>query len=787
MARRTATLDGNEAAARVAHRLSEIIALYPITPSTAMGELADAWSAEGRTNLWGAVPEVVQMQSEAGVAGALHGALQAGSLATTFTSSQGLLLMIPNLYKIAGELTAAVVHVAARSLAAQALSIFGDQSDIMAARQTGFALLASSSVQEAMDMAAVAHGATLRARVPFLHFFDGFRTSHEIQKIELLEDDDLRALIDEDGLRAHRERALNPDRPVVRGTAQNPDVYFQARERANPYYQACPTIVQETMDRLAARTGRVYHMFDYVGAPEPDRVIVLMGSGVGAAEEVVEHLNGRGDAVGLMKVRLYRPFDAGAFAAGLPASVRSLAVLDRTKEPGSVGEPLYLDVVAALEEAGRTPAVIGGRYGLSSKEFTPAMVRAVFDELGRPGPRRHFTVGVRDDVTATSLDVDPDFHLERDDTVRAMFFGLGSDGTVSANKNSIKIIGESTEQFVQGYFVYDSKKSGQVTVSHLRFGPSPIRSTYQIQAAGFVAVHQFEFLEKMDVLRFAAAGATFLLNSPYGPDEVWGHLPRSVQQTILEKRLRLYVIDADRVARQTGMGGRINTIMQTAFFALSGVLPREEAIAAIKSAIEKTYGRRGREAIEQNFAAVDAALAHLEAARIGAEASSAFERRPAVPPEAPEFVRRVTAVMLEGRGDELPVSALPDDGTYPPGTTRWEKRNLAAEIPVWEPDLCIQCGKCTVVCPHSALRMTVFEPALLEGAPDGFRSMPARFFREFRSRTFSLQVAPEDCTGCGLCVEACPVHDKNGGGRKALNLEPQPPRREEARRHWDFF
>ncbi len=787
MARRVATLDGNEAAALVAHRLSEIIALYPITPSTSMGELADAWSSEGRTNLWGAVPEVVQMQSEAGVAGALHGALQAGALATTFTSSQGLLLMIPNLYKIAGELTAAVVHVAARSLAAQALSIFGDQSDVMAARQTGFALLASSSVQEAMDMAAVAHGATLRARVPFLHFFDGFRTSHEIQKIELLEDDDLRALIDVDGLRAHRERALNPNRPMVRGTAQNPDVYFQARERANPYYLTCPTVVQETMDRLAARTGRAYHLFDYVGAPEAERVIVLMGSGVGAAEEVVEYLNGRGEAVGLVKVRLYRPFDAEAFAASLPASARALAVLDRTKEPGSVGEPLYLDVVAALEEAGLAPAVIGGRYGLSSKEFTPAMVRAVFDELDASAPRRHFTVGVRDDVTATSLEVDPDFHLERDDTVRAMFFGLGSDGTVSANKNSIKIIGESTEQHVQGYFVYDSKKSGQVTISHLRFGPSPIRSTYQIQSAGFVAVHQFEFLEKVDVLRFAAAGATFLLNSPYGPDEVWDHLPRSVQQTILEKGLRLYVIDADQVARQTGMGGRINTIMQTAFFALSGVLPRDEAIAAIKSAIERTYGRRGREAIEQNFAAVDAALAHLERARIGAEVSSAFERRPAVPPEAPEFVRRVTAAMLEGRGDELPVSALPDDGTYPPGTTRWEKRNLAAEIPVWEPDLCIQCGKCTVVCPHSALRMTVFEPALLEDAPDGFRSMPARFFREFRSKTFSLQVAPEDCTGCGLCVEACPVHDKNGGGRKALNLEPQAPRREEGRRHWEFF
>jgi pyruvate-ferredoxin/flavodoxin oxidoreductase len=689
---RRATLDGNEATAHVAYQLSEVIAIYPITPSSAMGEQADQWAAQRRPNLWGTVPAVVEMQSEGGAAGALHGALQIGALATTFTASQGLLLMIPNMYKIAGELTPTVFHVAARSLATQALSIFGDHSDVMAARATGFAMLASGSVQEATDLALIAHAATLEARVPFLHFFDGFRTSHEVAKIEPLAPATLRAMIGAEPVRAHRARGLSPEHPVIRGTAQNPDVYFQARETANPYYLACPAIVQGAMDRLAGLVGRRYRLFDYAGAPDAERVIVMMGSGAETAHETVEHLAGRGEKVGVLKVRLYRPFSVEHFVAALPPTVRTLAVLDRTKEPGAVGEPLYLDVVAALAESaagGRSPfaappRVIGGRYGLGSKEFTPAMVKGILDEAARARPRAHFTVGIVDDVTHTSLGYDPAFSTEDPATVRAIFYGLGSDGTVGANKNSIKIIGEQTAHQAQGYFVYDSKKSGSMTVSHLRFGPRPIRSTYLIGRATFVACHQFSFLERFDVLRDAEPGAVFLLNSPYGPGEVWDRLPRITQRRIIDRGLRMFVIDGDRVAREAGMGGRVNTVMQTCFFAISGVLPREEAIAAIKRAIEKAYGRRGEAVVRRNWQAVDAALAHLCEVAVPAAVTSAADLRPPVPPEAPPFVHRVTARMIAGEGDALPVSALPADGTYPTGTARWERRGIAAEIPAWD-------------------------------------------------------------------------------------------------------
>jgi len=794
MARPMVTIDGNEAAAQVAYQLSEVIAIYPITPSSTMGEWADQWAAHHRPNVWGAVPTVIEMQSEGGAAGALHGALQAGALSTTFTASQGLLLMIPNMYRIAGELTPTVFHVAARSLAAQALSIFCDHADVMATRATGFALLAASSVQEAMDLAAVAHAATLEARVPFVHFFDGFRTSHEVAKIEPLTADDLRGLVDADLVRAHRARALSPDRPVVRGTAQNPDVYFQAREAANPYYLACPTVVQNAMDRLAGLVGRRYHLFEYAGAPDAERVIVVMGSGAEAAVETVEHLAARGERVGVVKVRLYRPFSVERFVAALPPTVRALAVLDRTKESGSAGEPLYLDVVAAVSEAVAAgtapfpalPRVVGGRYGLSSKEFTPAMVKAVFDELGRDRPRNHFTVGIRDDVTHTSLAYDPAFSTEAPDTVRALFYGLGADGTVGANKNSIKIIGEETANYAQGYFVYDSKKSGSVTISHLRFGPRPIGSTYLVSRATFVACHQFSFLEQLDVLDAAEPGSTFLLNSPYGSDEVWDHLPRPVQAEIIAKRLRFFVIDGVRVARETGMGGRINTIMQTCFFAISGVLPRAEAIAAIKRSIEKTYGKRGEAVVQKNFAAVDSALDHLHAVAVPREVTSRTERRPPVPAEAPAFVRSVTAAMIAGDGDRLPVSALPVDGTYPTGTTRWEKRNIALEIPAWDADLCIQCGKCVLVCPHAVIRAKVCPAESLAGAPAAFLSTPARW-REFADRRFVLQVAPEDCTGCGLCVEVCPAKSKSEVRHKAINMVPQAPVRERESENWRFF
>jgi len=788
------TVDGNEAAARVAYQLNDVIAIYPITPSSGMGEWADQWAAERRPNLWGSVPTVAELQSEGGAAGALHGALTAGALATTFTASQGLLLMIPNMYKIAGELTPTVFHVAARSLAAQALSIFGDHGDVMAARATGFAMLASSSVQEAMDLALVAHAATLESRVPFLHFFDGFRTSHEVAKVDPLTPDHLRAMIDDDLVLAHRARGLSPEHPVIRGTAQNPDIYFQGREAVNAYYLACPTIVQKAMDRLAGLTGRQYRLFDYVGAPDAGRVIVLMGSGAETAEETVEHLNARGEKLGVLKVRLYRPFSAEHLLAALPTTVESIAVLDRTKEPGSMGEPLYLDVMAAVSLAvagGRAPfrslpRIIGGRYGLGSKEFTPAMVKRIFDELVGAGPRPHFTVGIHDDVTHTSLDADPEFSTEDPSTVRAIFYGLGADGTVGANKNSIKIIGEETDNYAQGYFVYDSKKSGSVTISHLRFGPRPIHSTYLISRATFVACHQFSLLERLDVLQAAEPGAVFLLNSPYGSDEVWGHLPRAIQQQIIDKELRFFVVDGYRVAREAGMGGRINSVMQTCFFAISGVLSREEAVAAIKHAIEKTYGKRGEAVVRRNWEAVDSALEHLHEVEVPDRATSALEIRSLVPAEAPDFVQRVTARLIAGEGDLLPVSALPVDGTYPTGTTRWEKRNIALEIPVWDEALCIQCGKCVLVCPHAVIRAKVYAPDRLGDAPETFKSAPARW-REFAEARYTLQVAPEDCTGCALCVEVCPAKSKSEVRHKAINMMPQAPLHAEEARNWRFF
>jgi pyruvate-ferredoxin/flavodoxin oxidoreductase len=780
------TIDGNEAAAYVAHKVSEVIAIYPITPSSAMGEHADAWSAEGQRNIWGTVPLVVEMQSEGGAAGAVHGALQTGALCTTFTASQGLLLMIPNMYKIAGELTPLVIHVSARSVAAQALSIFGDHSDVMTARATGFALLASASVQEVMDMALIAHAATLPARVPFVHFFDGFRTSSEVNKIEQLTLGDCRSMIDDKWVMAHRARALNPEQPVLRGTAQNPDVFFQARETVNPFYLATPGLVQEAMDKFAGIVGRSYHLFDYVGAPDADRVIVLMGSGAEVAHDTVEYLEAAGEKVGVLKVRLFRPFSVEHFVNALPESVKIIAALDRTKEPGSIGEPLYQDCVAAIAEAGRAIKVIGGRYGLSSKEFTPAMVKGVFDEMAKDQPRTHFTVGIHDDVTHLSVDYDPTFSIEPDDVVRAMFYGLGSDGTVGANKNSIKIIGSETDNYAQGYFVYDSKKAGQVTVSHLRFGPRPIRQTCLVANANFVACHQFSFLEKYDMLANADKGATFLLNSIYGPDEIWDNLPRSVQQQIIDKEIKFYVIDAYEVARRTGMGVRINTIMQTCFFAISGVLPRHEAIAAIKEAIEKTYGKRGEEVVQMNFDAVDQSLANLHRVEVPAKATSTFDRPPAVDEEAPEFVQDVTATILSLKGEDLPVSAMPVDGTYPTATTRWEKRNIALEIPVWEPHLCTQCGKCVIACPHAVIRMKAYDPALLEKAPETFKSVDAKG-REYAGLKFTIQVAPEDCTGCAACVFVCPARDKEVEGRKAINMADQPPIRYQERENWDFF
>jgi len=788
------TIEGNEAAAYVAYRVNEVCAIYPITPSSTMAELADQWSSEGKPNIWETVPDIVEMQSEAGAAGAVHGALQAGALTTTFTASQGLMLMIPNMFKIAGELTPAVFHVAARSLAAQGLSIFGDHSDVMAVRSTGYALLSSSSVQEAHDMALIAQAATLDSRIPFIHFFDGFRTSHEVNKITLLSDEQIRAMIDDDLVFAHRRRALNPDNPIIRGTAQNPDVYFQARETVNPFYERLPLVVERVMDRFAKVVGRRYRLFEYFGALDAERVIVLMGSAADTTRETVEFLADKGEKVGAIQVHLYRPFSAERFLAALPATTKALAVLDRTKEAGSLGEPLYQDVLTVIAEAAGAgtlptaamPRMIGGRYGLSSKEFTPAMVKGVLDELLKDAPKKHFTVGINDDLSHTSLDYDPSFTTEPDNVIRALFYGLGADGTVGANKNTIKIIGDDPEFHAQGYFVYDSKKSGSQTVSHVRFGPEEIRSTYLIQAASFIGCHQFNFVEKTDVLGKAAEGATFLLNSPYGPDEVWDKLPRKVQQQIIDKKLKFYVIDGAKVARESGMGTRTNTIMQTCFFAISGVMPKDRAIDKIKTSIQKTYGKKGEEVVRKNFEAVDHTLAHLYQVDVPATATSNREMAPVVPEEAPEFVQKVTAMMMAGRGDDLPVSAMPNDGTYPSGTTKWEKRNISQFVPVWEPDICIQCGNCSFVCPHGVIRSKFYNQDRLEGAPETFRSAPidARGFPEIR---YTLQVYAEDCTGCTLCVEVCPAKSREETGKKAINMAPKAPIEQDELSNVAFF
>ena len=785
-------LDGNEAAASVAYRTNEVIAIYPITPASPMGELADAWSVQGRRNLWDSVPQVVQMQSEAGAIGAVHGSLQAGALTTTFTASQGLLLMIPNLYKIAGELTACCIHVAARSVATHALSIFGDHSDVMAVRQTGCGLLASGSVQEAHDLACIGQAASLRSRIPFLHFFDGFRTSHELSRIEVLSDENLRKLIRKEWLAAHRDRALTPDAPVLRGTAQNPDAFFQAREACNLFYEECPGLVQKTMVEFAAVTGREYRLFDYVGHPQAERVVVIMGSGAETVEETVMWLMKKGERVGVLKVRLYRPFSLPDFIRTLPRTTRQVAVLDRTKEPGAVGEPLYLDVVGALREGWNTggadpdvePRVVGGRYGLSSKEFTPAMVKSVFDNLTESAPRKHFSVGIVDDVTHASLEWDRELDIEAEDVVRAVFYGLGSDGTVGANKNSIKIIGEATDRFVQGYFVYDSKKAGATTVSHLRFSPRPVRAPFLIKKAQFVACHQFDFLGRFDVLEFADSEGVFLLNSPYGPAEVWDHLPREVQEGILEKNLEFHVIDAYRIATENGLGVRINTIMQMCFFSIAGILPPDEAVARIKESIQKTYSKRGSLIVRQNLAAVDETLQHLGRVKVPGRASAQRSRPPVVPAEAPDFVQRVTAVLMANKGDLLPVSAFPVDGTWPVGTARWEKRNLAREIPVWDPEICVQCNHCVLLCPHAAIRAKVYEP--LEEIPDGFLSTPYRG-AEFPGSAYTIQVAPEDCTGCYLCAVVCPAKDKSNPRHKALDMVEQSPILERERNNYRFF
>jgi len=787
------TIDGNEAAVHVAYRVNEVCAIYPITPSSTMAELADQWSSEGRENIWGNVPEVVEMQSEAGAAGTVHGALQAGALTTTFTASQGLMLMIPNMYKIAGELTCAVFHVAARSLATQALSIFGDQADVMAVRPTGFAQLASSSPQEAHDMALIAQAATLEARIPFIHFFDGFRTSHEINKVTVLPDDVLRAMIDDDLLLAHRRRALNPDNPFVRGTAQNPDVYFQAREASTPFFQLTPAVVEKAMERFGALTGRRYRLFDYFGAPDAERVLVLMGSGAETARETAEYLTERGEKIGVIQVHLYRPFSVEHFLAALPSSARAVAALDRTKEPGSTGEPLYQDIIVALSEAsaeGRlqmVPRVIGGRYGLSSKEFTPAMVKGILDELEMDRPKNHFTVGITDDVSHTSLDYDPSFSTEPENVFRAMFFGLGADGTVGANKNTIKIIGEDPTFHAQGYFVYDSKKSGSRTVSHLRFGPRPIRSAYLIGEADFIGCHQFNFINTTDVLANASEGATMLLNSPYGPEEVWNHLPRQRSRRESSKRTSSSTSSTATGSHgRRAWGGRTNTIMQTCFFAISGILPREEAIDKIKKSIQKTYGKKGEEVVRKNFEAVEHTLAHLHEAVIPQGVTSELDMREVVPPEAPEFVQHVTAMMMAGRGDELPVSALPVDGTFPSGTAKWEKRGISEIVPIWEPDICIQCGNCAFVCPHSVIRSKVYNQNHLKDAPEGFKSAPIDI-RGFPETLYTLQVSVDDCTGCTLCVEACPARSKEETGKKAINMSLKETIAEAEKENLRFF
>jgi pyruvate-ferredoxin/flavodoxin oxidoreductase len=792
MSKKVTTIQGTEAAASVAHRVSEVISIYPITPSSDMGEVADAWSAAGNTNIWGTIPDVVEMQSEGGAAGALHGAQQAGALTTTFTASQGLLLMIPDMCKMAGELTPFVMHVTARSLATHALSIFGDHSDVMTARTTGFAMLASASIQEIHDLALVAHAATLETRVPFIHFFDGFRSSHEIQKIEQLDDDTLRAMIDDELVWKYRANRMTPDTPVLRGTAQNPDVFFQSREAINRFYTACPGIVQKQMDRFAELTGRRYNLFDYVGAPDADRVIMIMASGAEAAQETVEALNEAGEKVGVLKVRLYRPFSMEHFVKALPESVRTLAVLDRTKEPGANGEPMYLDVINALDESGVSgKKVIGGRYGLGSKELNPAMLKGVFDEMAKAEPKKHFTVGIIDDVTDTSLSWDATFTTEKDDVTRAVFYGLGADGTVGANKNSIKIIGEETDNFAQGYFVYDSRKSGSMTVSHLRFGPRPIHSTYLVNDANFIACHLAVFLEKIDVLEKAVAGATFLLNTQVPADQVWDSMPRHIQEQIVTKKIKFYSIDAYKVARATGMGQRINTVMQTCFFAISGILPKDEAIAKIKEAIKKTYGKRGEEIVQRNYDAVDQSVENLHQVTVPAAATSTVEMPPVVSDQAPEFVRKTTAAMMSRPGDlvgnHIPVSLMPIDGTFPTATTKWEKRNIALEIPVWDPDTCIQCTKCSLVCPHAVIRAKIYTEDLLQDAPPTFKSVKARGRDLPEGSRFTIQVAPEDCTGCGMCVEVCPGKNKANPELKAINMAEQPPLREAEKANWDFF
>jgi len=798
MARKMVTIDGNAAVTHVAHAVSEVIAIYPITPSSPMGEEADAKSARGETNIWGTVPQVTEMQSEGGAAGAVHGALQAGALCTTFTASQGLLLMIPNMYKIAGELTPTVFHVSARSLACQALSIFGDHSDVMSCRMTGWGMLCGANPQEAMDLALIATAASLESRVPFINFFDGFRTSHEVRKIEELTKDDMRAMIDDELVLAHRQRAMTPDRPVLRGTAQNPDVYFQGRETVNKFYLKTPGVVAKAMEKFKEIVGREYRLFQYVGAPDAEKVIVIMGSGADVAHETVDYMVDKGEKVGVLKIRLYRPWSTADFIDSLPASVKKIACLDRTKEPGSIGEPIYEDVRTAMGEAMGAksspfktyPVIVGGRYGLGSAEFTPAMVKGVFDMLDSDEPKNHFTVGINDDVTGTSIEYDPSFSTESPETIRAMFYGLGSDGTVGANKNSIKIIGEETENYAQGYFVYDSKKAGAITCSHLRFGPAPIRSSYLISQANFIACHQFSFVEKYDILANAVEGATFLLNSPYGPDEVWDQLPEEMQRAIIDKKLKFYVIDAYSVAHEAEMGAHINVIMQTCFFAISGILPKDEAIAQIKKAIEKTYGRKGEAVVKKNWAAVDATLANLHQVEVPGAVTASKKMPPVVPPDAPEFVRNVTAKILAGKGQELPVSAMPCDGTFPTATTQWEKRNIAIEVPVWEPDVCIQCGKCSMVCPHAAIRMKIYDPKHLEGAPETFKSADARG-KNVRGLKVTVQNAPEDCTGCGACVVACPAHKKDAEGNKteekAINLRPQLPIRDSERENYKFF
>ena len=793
MKRKFKTMDANEAVANVAYRASEVIAIYPITPSSPMGEWADQWSSENVPNAWGSVPHVIEMQSEGGAAGAVHGALQTGSLSTTFTASQGLLLMIPNMNKIAGELTPCAFHVTARTLATHALSIFGDHSDVMFCRATGWAMLCSNSVQEAMDLALIAHAASLETRIPFLHFFDGFRTSHEVNKIEMLNEDDMRTMLNMDRIIEHRQRALSPDHPVLRGSAQNPDVFFQIRESANAYYDVAPAKVQATMDKFAELVGRQYRLFDYVGAPDAERVIVMMGSGAEAAHETVEYLTARGEKVGLLKVRLYRPFCVKSFMEALPASVRQISVLDRTKESGAIGEPLFLDVVNALHEGlkighGRlksAPGVVGGRYGLSSKEFTPAMVKAVFDNLMQGKLKDHFTIGIQDDVNHTSLDYDAAFSTEPDSVVRALFYGLGADGTVGANKNSIKIIGENTDNYGQGYFVYDSKKSGAMTVSHLRFGPQPIHSSYLVSKANFIACHQWIFLERYDMLSALVEGGVFLINSPFAKEEVWDHLPREVQTQLIAKKAKLYAIDAHQVAQDAGMGSRTNTIMQVCFFAISKVLPRDEAIEAIRESIRHTYGRKGEDVVQKNMRAVDETIAHLFEVKIPETVSSRTEI-PAAFPGAPKFEHDVLGTIYAGRGDELPVSAFSCDGTFPTGTAKWEKRNLALEIPAWDSKICIQCGKCAMVCPHAVIRIKVYDSKELQSAPSTFKTCDARD-KEWAGMKYTIQVAPEDCTGCGVCVDVCPVKNKSEVRLKAINMVPQPPLRAPESENWDFF